>query len=100
VDLTHSLSRSRGQDSRQSVRFGTSFNPTENWHLRYRSGYDISEGQFQDQSISLVRDLNRWQATLNLNVFPSEPQDRVLVELAVFLRDIPDLRIPYRARRE
>ena len=100
VDLTHSLSRSRDADSRQSVRFGTSFNPTENWHLRYRSGYDITEGRFQDQSVSLVRDMNRWQATLNLNVFPSEPQDRVLVELAVFLRDLPDLRIPYRARRE
>jgi lipopolysaccharide export system protein LptA len=100
VDLTHSLSRSRTSDARQSVRFGTSFNPTENWHLRYRSGYDITGGRFQDQSVSLVRDLNRWQATLNLNVFPSEPQDRVLVELAVFLRDIPDLRIPYRARRE
>jgi hypothetical protein len=100
VDLTHSLSRQREAESRQSVRFGTSFNPTENWHLRYGSGYNITDGEFQDQTVSLVRELNRWQATLSLYVFPAEPQDRVLVEFAVFLRDIPDLRIPYRTRRE
>ncbi|MFN2432054.1 MAG: LPS-assembly protein LptD [Gemmatimonadota bacterium] len=100
VDLTHSLSRARAQESRQSLRFGTSFSPTQNWSLRYRTGFNISDGEFQDQSVSLVRDLNRWQATLNLSVFPQEPQDRVLVEFAVFLRDIPDLRIPYRTRRE
>nr|MBA2565453.1 LPS-assembly protein LptD [Gemmatimonadota bacterium] len=100
IDLTHSLTRSRTADSRQSVRFGTSFNPTANWHLSYRTGYNITDGAFQDQSVSLVRELNRWQATLNLSLFPAEPQDRVLVEFAVFLRDIPDLRIPYRTRRE
>jgi hypothetical protein len=100
VDLTHSLTRQREAESRQSLRFGTSFRPTRNWSMRYSTGYNITDGKFLDQTVSLVRDLNRWQATLNVNVFPQDPQDRVLVEFAVFLRDVPSLKVPYRVRRE
>jgi hypothetical protein len=100
VDLTHSLTRSRTSDTQQGLRFGTSFRPTRNWSMRYSTGYNLTDHKFLDQTVSLVRDLNRWQATLNINVFPQEPQDRVLVEFAVFLRDVPSLKIPYRVRRE
>lgn len=100
VDVTHSWTRVRDSEGQQSLRFGTSFRPTRNWSMRYSTGYNITQGAFLDQTVSLVRDMNRWQATLNLNVFPQEPQDRVLVEFAVFLRDVPSLKVPYRVRRE
>jgi hypothetical protein len=68
--------------------------------LNYRTTYDITTNELQGQTLNLVRDLHDWQATLGINFFPSEPQDRVLVSFAVFLRDVPDLQIPYRVRRE
>ncbi len=101
LDLTHQWSRSRdGAGNRQSVGIGAQLLPSPNWSLNYRTTYDITNGELQGQTLSLVRDLHDWQATLGVNVFPSDPQDRVLISFAVFLRDVPDLEVPYRVRRE
>ena len=101
VSLTHSWTRSRdGENNRQSLGIGAQLLPSSHWSLNYRTTYDITTNELQGQTLNLVRDLHDWQATLGINFFPSEPQDRVLVSFAVFLRDVPDLQIPYRVRRE
>ena len=101
LSLTHSWTRSRdGENNRQSLGIGAQLLPSSHWSLNYRTTYDITTNELQGQTLNLVRDLHDWQATLGINFFPSEPQDRVLVSFAVFLRDVPDLQIPYRVRRE
>lgn len=101
LSLTHSWTRTRqGGGNRQSLGIGASILPSPHWSLNYRTTYDVTESEFQGQTLALVRNLHDWQATLGVNIFPAEPQDRVLVSFAVFLRDVPDLEIPYRVRRE
>lgn len=101
LNLTHSWTRSRsGEGNRQSLGVSAQLLPSSHWSLNYRTNYDITEGQLQGQTLSLVRDLHDWQATLGFSVFPSEPQDRVLIAFSVYLRDVPELDIPYRVRRE
>lgn len=101
LNLTHQWSRSReGQANRQSLGIGAQLLPSPNWSLNYQTTYDITNGELQGQTLSLVRDLHDWQATLGVNVFPSDPQDRILISFAVFLRDVPELEVPYRVRRE
>ncbi len=101
LNLTHSWSRLReGEGNRQSLGIGAQLLPSPHWSLNYRTTYDITEGDLQGQTLSLVRDLHDWQATLGVSVFPSQPQDRVLISFSVYLRDVPDFDIPYRVRRE
>ena len=101
LSLTHSWTRSRdGEGNRQSLGIGAQLLPSSHWSLNYRTTYDITENELQGQTLNLVRNLHDWQATLGINFFPAEPQDRVLVSFAVFLQDVPDLQIPYRVRRE
>lgn len=101
LSLTHSWTRTRGAGgNRQSLGIGASLLPSSKWSLNYRTTYDVSERSFQAQTLALVRDLHDWQATLGVNIFPAEPQDRVLVSFSVYLRDVPDLELPYRVRRE
>ncbi len=101
LSLTHSWGRSRsGEGNRQSLGIGASLLPSSHWSLNYRTNYDITVGQLQGQTLALVRNLHDWQASLSVNLFPSEPQNRVLIAFSVYLRDVPDLEVPYRVRRE
>lgn len=101
LNLTHSWSRTRsGDGNRQSLGIGASLLPSPHWSLNYRTTYDVTGGSFQGQTLALVRNLHDWQATLGVNIFPAEPQDRVQISFSVFLRDVPDLELPYRVRRE
>lgn len=101
LNLTHQWSRTRdGEANRQSLGIGAQLLPAPAWSLNYQTTYDITNGELQGQTLSLVRDLHDWQATLGVNVFPSDPQDRILISFSVFLRDVPDLEVPYRVRRE
>jgi hypothetical protein len=101
LSLTHSWGRSRsGEGNRQSLGVGASLLPSAHWSLNYRTNYDITAGQLQGQTLALVRNLHDWQASLSVNLFPSEPQNRVLIAFSVYLRDVPDLEVPYRVRRE
>jgi hypothetical protein len=101
LSLTHSWTRSRdGVANRQSLGIGAQLLPSSHWSLNYRTTYDITANELQGQTLNLVRELHDWQATLGINFFPSQPQDRILVSFAVYLQDVPDLQIPYRVRRE
>jgi hypothetical protein len=101
LNLTHSWTRDRqGLSNRQSMGIGAQLLPSTAWSLNYQTNYDITESKFQGQTLSLVRQLHDWTAALNVNFFPSEPQDRILVTFTVFLTEAPDLEVPYRIRRE
>ena len=101
LSLTHSWGRSRsGEGNRQSLGIGAALLPSAHWSLNYRTNYDITEGRLQGQTMALIRNLHDWQASLSINFFPSEPQNRVLIAFSVYLRDVPDLEVPYRVRRE
>lgn len=87
--LTHSLNKSRTTDTvRQSLRNSVSFDPSRNWRLVYSYQYDLTNGELQDQSITLRRDLHRWELFLS---FRQLPNDRVSYEFRVNLKDIPAL---------
>lgn len=101
LNLTHSWTRNReGVGGRQSLGIGAQLLPSPGWSLRYQTNFDITATEFQGQTLALVRELHDWTATLNVSVFPSEPQDRILVAFSVFLSEAPDLNVPYRVRRE
>jgi hypothetical protein len=101
LGVTHSWTRDReGLSNRQSMGIGAQLLPSPAWSLNYQTNYDITESKFQGQTLSLVRQLHDWTAALNVNFFPSEPQDRILVTFTVYLTEAPDLEVPYRIRRE
>jgi hypothetical protein len=101
LNLTHSWTRDReGVNNRQSLGIGAQLRPTPAWAMNYQTNYDITNGQFQGQTMSLVRQLHDWTASLNVSFFPAEPQNRVLVTFTVFLTEAPDFEVPYRIRRE
>lgn len=101
VSLTHNWTRTRGgSGNRQSLSVGLSVLPSPHWSLNYRTNYDITGSRLGGQTLALVRDLHEWQLTLGFNMFPAEPQNRVLITLAVYLRDVPDLELPWRVRRD
>ncbi len=101
LNLTHSWTRDReGINNRQSLGIGASLRPTPAWSMNYSTTYDITNTAFQGQTLSLVRQLHDWTASLNMSFFPSKPQNRVLITFTVFLTEAPDFEVPYRVRRE
>ncbi len=89
--VTHNLSKSRTVDVvRQSIKNSISFDPSRNWRLAYSYQYDLTNGKLLDQSITLRRDLHRWELYMS---FRQLPDDRVTYEFRVNLKDIPALEV-------
>ncbi len=89
--ITHNLSKSRtGSSTRQSIRNSVGFNPSRKWRLLYSYQYDLTNGELQDQSLTLRRDLHRWEMYISLRQLPG---DRFSYEFRVNLKDIPALEV-------
>ncbi len=80
-------------NNRQSVRFNLGFSPTQHWTMTWRTQYDIENGSFVDQALTLRRDLHRWAATF---AFLRASNGNFVFNFEVSLNDLSDVRIPYR----
>lgn len=97
ASISYSLTRARGIDfgGSQMLQTSLNFNLTEKWSVRARSSYDIEVGTFNDHTISLQRDLHRWEADFSFRQTPTGNWSFV-VEVA--LRDNRDLHFDYEQR--
>jgi len=77
----------------QSVRINLGFSPTQHWTMTWRTQYDIENGNFVDQALTLRRDLHRWAATF---AFLRASNGNFVFNFEVSLNDLSDVRIPYR----
>jgi hypothetical protein len=87
--FTHNLSKSRtGTLVVQSLRNSIGFDASKKWRLLYSFQYDLTHGELQDQSITLLRDLHEWELYISLKQLPG---DRFSYEFRLNLKDIPAL---------
>jgi hypothetical protein len=95
IQFNYSLVRSRpeegGQES-QSVGGTISLVPTPNWRMRWTTQYNITQGQFGAQIVTLERDLHRWQAIFG---FSKSPNGNLIFNFSVGLKDAPELQFGY-----
>lgn len=96
ADFDYSLSRPRtGQAENQLLRGNFAFQPTENWSVRWGSGYNITRGEFSDNALTLTRALHRWDADFRLL---RAQNGNFSFEFEARLSDLPDLKVPYDQR--
>ncbi len=101
LNLDYSLQRRRPSEAtgttreNQSLGAFLSLQPTPNWRLQWRTHYNLSDGRFEGHTLSLDRDLHRWQASFLLN---RAPNGNFLFTIRVFLRDAPELKVDYDQR--
>ena len=97
ASLSYSLARTRGVDlgGSQMLQASLSFVPTAKWSVRWRSSYDVQAGVFNDHTISLQRDLHRWEADFS---FRQTPTGNWSFVFEVALTDNRDLHFDYEQR--
>jgi hypothetical protein len=97
LNLSYSLIRPRDPRlERSQMLSGTlRMEPTENWSVSWRTSFDINDGQFNDHSIRLNRDLHRWQATFD---FRQTATGNWTFGFEVSLLDNRDLKFDYTQR--
>ena len=97
ASISYSLARSRGVDfgGTQMLQTSLAFAPTEKWSVRWRSSYDVEAGVFNDHTISLERDLHRWDANFS---FRQTPTGNWSFVFEVALSDNRDLHFDYEQR--
>lgn len=95
LSLSYSLSRVREEEAgekSQSISGTLSLQPTPNWRFRWSTQYNFTRGEFGRHLVTLDRDLHRWIANFS---FAKSPNGNFLFQVAVSLKDAPDLRIDY-----
>ncbi len=95
VQFNYSLLRARpeeGGEESQSVGGTISLRPTPNWRMRWTTQYNITQGQFGAQIVTLERDLHRWQAIFG---FSKSPNGNLIFNFSVGLKDAPELQFGY-----
>lgn len=104
LSLRYSLSRSRegettgfGSQDSQSLQWNLRLQPTPNWRMSWGTNYNITDGEFGSQRISMTRDLHRWRAEFE---FSQAPSGNFFFSLLVRLTDAPDLKVPYQQRSD
>ena len=97
ASISYSLARTRGVDfgGSQMLQTSLAFDPSEKWSMRWRSSYDVQAGVFNDHTISLERDLHRWDATFS---FRQTPTGNWSFVFEVALSDNRDLHFDYEQR--
>lgn len=101
--LSYSLVRPReeentvGPQEQQMLQATINLQPTAFWSVNWRTGYNITEGAFQDHIVTLTRDLHRWQANFD---FARVQNGNFTFQFRVSLRDNPDLKVDYEQRSD
>ena len=94
ANFSYSLQRNRdsGMPASQLLQMGIRLSPTEKWDLVWRTSYDIERGSFLDHTVSLTRDLHRWQASFD---FLQTATGNWSFRFQVSLTDNRDLKFDY-----
>lgn len=94
ANFNYSLSRQRTDrgNERQSLGFSTSFAPTPFWSVSWSSQYNITDGEFESQTVRLERVLHEWRAGFN---FVRNPNGNFAFFFSVYLSDLPDIKFDY-----
>lgn len=97
ANFSYSLRRSHdvGVPASQLLQMGIRLSPTENWDLVWRTSYDVEVRGFLDHTISLTRDLHRWQASFD---FLQTATGNWSFRFQVSLTDNRDLKFDYDQR--
>ena len=97
ASISYSLARTRGLDmgGSQMLQTTLSFQPTDKWSVNWRTSYDVVAGAFNDQMISLQRDMHRWEADFS---FQQTPTGNWSFVFEVALSDNRDLHFDYEQR--
>ncbi len=86
--------RSDGNSS-QTVRGTFRMQPTRNWALSWRTGYDFSAGEFSDHTLTLTRRLHDFDAHFD---FIKSQNGNFLFMFRAQLRASPDLKVEHTQR--
>ncbi|HSJ30341.1 MAG TPA: putative LPS assembly protein LptD [Longimicrobiales bacterium] len=96
ASINYSLFRPRsdatGASENQMVRGNVSFQPTENWTLRWTTGYSITSSEFSDHVLTLTRTLHDWDANFD---FVKAQNGNFSFQFRVHLRANPDVKLDY-----
>lgn len=96
ANFRYALNRPRsGEGVSEMLQMTFSLQPTTNWQMSWRTGYDLENSQFTDHVIRLTRDLHRWQANFD---FLQTATGNWSFRFEVSLIDNEDLRFDYQQR--
>ena len=95
ASLDYSMLRPRagtGGTENQMLRGNVSFQPTENWTLRWTTGYSFTSSEFSDHVLTLTRTLHDWDANFD---FVKAQNGNFSFQFRVHLRANPDVKLDY-----
>lgn len=96
ANFSYALNRPRsGESVNEMLQMRFTLQPTTNWQMSWRTGYDLQQSQFTDHVITLTRDLHRWQANFD---FLQTATGNWSFRFEVTLLDNEDLRFDYQQR--
>lgn len=96
ANFSYALNRPRsGEGVSEMLQMRFTLQPTTNWQMSWRTGYDLQRSQFADHVITLTRDLHRWQANFD---FLQTATGNWSFRFEVSLIDNEDLRFDYQQR--
>jgi hypothetical protein len=76
----------------QMVTSNFSFQPTENWTVRWSTGYSVTTKEFTDHVLTLTRRLHDWDANFD---FLKAQNGNFSFQFRVHLRANPDVKLDY-----
>jgi hypothetical protein len=97
ASFNYSLDRPRdpAQRGNQMITSNFTYQPTENWGLRWSTGYSFTTGQFTDHILSLSRTLHDWDANFD---FVKAQNGNFTFQFRVALRANPDIKLEHLQR--
>lgn len=99
ANFSYSLTRPRntgaGERENQMTTVGLTFQPTENWGVRWDTSYSFTTGQFADHILTLTRTLHDWDANFD---FMRAQNGNFMFQFRVHLRANPDIKVDYNQR--
>jgi hypothetical protein len=86
---------SRFMEETQMLSGNLSFRPTQQWSVHWRTGYSINRSEFDNQIMTLTRDLHDWEAHFD---FVKAQNGNFSFNFRVQLRANPDIKLDYEQR--
>ena len=96
ASINYSLFRprdeTRGGSGNQMVTGNVTFQPTENWTVRWNTGYSFTDSEFANHVLTLTRTLHDWDANFD---FVKAQNGNFSMQFRVHLRANPDVKLDY-----
>lgn len=95
--VTFSLTRARPEVPKRpadqiSIGLRTDFSPTQFWNVHWETQYNIADGKFESQLVTLQRDLHEWRASFD---FQKNVNGNYALYFSIALLDLPDIKFDY-----